>query len=65
MNDQQQKQKLSKQKVGCRIGDLAKTKIKNKIASMTQAQYIDREQEHKPVLLNKVLKYLNPREGEK
>ena len=32
---------------------------------MTQAQYIDREQEHIPVLLNEVLTYLNPREGEK
>lgn len=32
---------------------------------MTQAQYRNKEQEHIPVLLNEVLTYLNPREGEK
>ena len=31
---------------------------------MTQAQY-PKDQEHIPVLLNEVLMYLNPREGEK
>lgn len=39
---------------------MQKQKQQNKIASMTQAQY----QEHIPVLLNEVLEYLNPREGE-
>ncbi len=32
---------------------------------MTQAQYPKEEQEHIPVLLDEVLTYLNPREGEK
>lgn len=32
---------------------------------MTQAQYPNKEQAHIPVLLNEVLTYLNPREGEK
>jgi 16S rRNA (cytosine1402-N4)-methyltransferase len=46
---------------------LQKQKEKIKIASMHQTQYQQdpKDPEHIPVLLNEVLQYLNPREGEK
>src|SRR5690349_15837900 len=61
-----------KQKVGCRIGDLAKnknkqntpksnTKIKTKVIISSAMQDFNK---HHPVLLTEVLTYLNPQPGE-